>query len=189
MEDLLQFLNGIQPLSPVLVSHLGNILRFREINKKQFLVKAGHVCQHIYFIRKGIVRCYYLKGDAEVCSWFMKEGDVVISIESFYRQLPSYEYVQALEDTEVYYITYNQLQEIYRDFPEFNVTGRVLTQQYHQQWAWQLFAIRMQSAEQRYQWLLENHGELALRVPAKYLASYLDIGEVTLSRLKGRLFQ
>ena len=186
MEELLRYLDFIQPLSPALRAHLQGILRCRELGKKEFLLKAGHVCRNIYFIKSGLLRCFYMKGDAEVCSWFMKEGDVVISIESFYQQSPGYEWLQALEQTEVYYISHTQLYAIYRQFPEFNITGRIITQQYHQHWAWQLFAIRMHSAEERYKWLLEHHGELLLRVPAKYIATYLDVAEVTLSKIKSR---
>ena len=184
MEELLHFLESIQPLSPALREHLSNILQFRVVPRKGFLVKAGHVCRNIYFIREGLVRCYYLRGEEEVCSWFMKERDVMIAIESFYSQLPSYENLQAMEETEVYYITYDQLQHIYREYPEFNVTGRVLTQEYHRHWAWQLYAIRMHSGRQRYQWLQENHGELVLRVPGRYLATYLGLADITLRKIK-----
>ena len=186
MEEVFAFLDSIQPLSPELRAHLGTILQNRLLFKKEYLLKAGHVCRNIYFISKGMLRCYYLKDEAEVCSWFMKEGDVVISIESFYNQSPGYEYLQALEETEVYYISHAQLQHIYQAFPEFNITGRILTQRYHQHWAWQLFAIRMQRADERYQWLMDAHPELLLRVPGKHLASYLDIAEVTLSKLKAK---
>lgn len=186
MEEVLELLHTVHPMSPGLRDHIGTIIRHRVVPKKAFLLKAGHVCRDIYFIRKGILRCYYLKSDMEVCSWFMKENDLVISIESFYGQVPSYEYLQALEETEVWYISYTELQRIYQEYPEFNTTGRILTQKYHQHWARQLFAIRMHTAEERYRWLLDNHPELLLRVPAKYIATYLDIAEITLIKIKGK---
>jgi len=73
----------------------------------------------------------------------MKESDVIISIESLFRQRPSYEWIQALEDTVLYGITFNQLQQIYRTFPEFNFVGRVVLERYYQLWAQQLYALRM----------------------------------------------
>jgi CRP-like cAMP-binding protein len=187
MEELMKFLEAIHPLSPPLRDHLIEILQFRKLEKKAYLLKAGHICRNIYFIKKGILRCYYLKDDFEVCSWFMKENDVVISIESFYHQQPANEYLQALEGCELWYISHAQLQFIYQHYPEFNITGRIVTQHYHQHWSRQLFSIRMQTAEERYKWLLDNHSELLLRVPAKYLATYLDIAEVTLSKIKSKM--
>jgi len=186
MEQLLDFLSSVHPMSTALRSRLTQILQCRQLDKKEYLLKAGQVCRNIYFIQGGLVRCYYLKDEAEVCTWFMKEGDVVISIQSFYTQTPGHEYIQALEPTEAHYISFDQLQQIFIEYPEFNVTGRIVTQIYHQHWAHQLFAIRMQTAQERYQWLMRHHAELIARVPAKYLATYLDIAEVTLSKIRSR---
>jgi CRP/FNR family transcriptional regulator, anaerobic regulatory protein len=186
MESLFHLLNSIQPLSLPLQEVLVQNLRFREIERKTYLLKAGHTCRHICFVEHGLLRCFYRKGDHEVSSWFMREGDVIISIESFYGQKESYEYIKALEDVAVYSITYDELNTIYSAFPEFNFIGRVLTEKYYTLWAQQLYALRMQSAGDRYRWLLDHHPELALRVPAKYLASYLGIDETTLSRIKGK---
>ncbi|MCW3091392.1 MAG: Crp/Fnr family transcriptional regulator [Ferruginibacter sp.] len=186
MEKLFTLLNSINRLSYSLTEHLEAILKTKQLGKKDYLLKAGHICHQICFIETGFVRCFYLSGDSEVCSWFMKEGDVIISIESFFQQKESYESIQALEDCTIYYIEYAELNAIYQNFPEFNFTGRVLTERYYQLWAQQLYALRMKQAPERYNWLIENHRELILRVPAKYLASYLGITEVMLSIIKGR---
>ncbi len=127
MEEVLKYLNSIYPLSDKLIYHFSTIIKPREILKKQYILKAGHTCQHIYYIQKGLLRCFYLKDNTEVCSWFMKEGDVFISVESFLKQKPSYEYIQAIEDSMLYYIDYRDLQYIYRNFSEGNIAGRVLT--------------------------------------------------------------
>jgi CRP/FNR family transcriptional regulator, anaerobic regulatory protein len=63
----------------------------------------------IWFIEKGMLRCFYMLEDKEVSSWFMKEGDVTVSVESFFRQTISYESIQALEDSTVHYITFHTL--------------------------------------------------------------------------------
>ncbi|MBO9565367.1 MAG: Crp/Fnr family transcriptional regulator [Niastella sp.] len=189
MDILLRHLESIHPLSDELREYLLNHVRCREITKRDYLLKAGSVSRHVCFIVSGLLRCFYVKNDsdAEVSSWFMKEGDVVFSIESFYTQTPSYESIQALEDTQVFYISFEELEFIYQQFPEFNFIGRVLTIHYHKLWGEQLYSIRMHTGKQRYEWLLNNHAELLQRVPAKYLASYLDITEISLSRIKGQL--
>ena len=186
MQTVLSVLSAIHPLSEELLLHLQGILRTRTLQKRDFLLRAGHVCRQICFIERGLLRCYYLKDEQEVSSWFMKEGDVVISVESFYRQRSSYESIQALEETEIYYIDYEQLQYIYRHFPEFNFVARVLTENYYCQSEQRLYSMRMQRAQERYDYLVEHHGQLVLRVPAKYLASYLGIAEVTMSKIKAR---
>ena len=186
MKALLTLLASIQPLSRGSQEYLGKVLKHRRILKKEFLLRAGDVSKSVYFITEGLIRAYYFKGPKEVNSWFMKEGDMSLSIESFYDQKPSYESIQALEDCDVYSIDFPELEYMYRTYPEFNVIGRVLTIKYHKLWAQQLYSIRAHNAKARYDWLRENHPDLLLRVPAKYIASYLDVTEVTLSKIKGR---
>ena len=186
MENLLKLLSSIHPLSEELTEYLSKHIKIKELSKKSFLLKAGRICREICFVSKGLLRCFYINGESEVCSWFMKESDIIVSIESFYQQTESYESIQALENCTLYYIDYSELNYIYQHFPEFNFTGRVLTEKYYQLWALQLYALRMKQAPERYHWLMEHHAELILRVPAKYLASYLGITEVMLSIIKGK---
>lgn len=186
MDSLFTLLCSIHPLPEALVTHLTQTLKCKTVFKKQYLLKAGHVSRQICFIEKGLLRCFYEQGETEVCSWFMKEGDVIVSVESFFKQTASYESIQALEDTVVHYINYDELQFIYKNFPEFNYIGRVLTENYYTLSEQRLYSLRMQRSHERYEHLLQYFPELILRVPAKYLASYLGITEVTLSKIKAR---
>jgi CRP-like cAMP-binding protein len=187
MEELLKFLELIHPMSDGLKHHLATILKVKHLPKKSLLLKAGHVCRNIYFIGSGLVRCFYIKDNNEICSWFMKEGDVIASVESFFKQKESYESIQALEDCVLYYVSYSDLQHLYRHFPEFNFIGRVLVEKYYMLSEQRLYSLRMQRSQERYDFLLQNFPELILRVPAKYLASYLGISEVTMSKAKARM--
>ena len=85
MKELLLYLNSIYPLSHGLEDHLTAILRLKELPRKTYLLKAGHVCRNICFIKSGLLRCFYLRDNNEVSSWFMKEGDVIVS-ESFFNR-------------------------------------------------------------------------------------------------------
>jgi CRP-like cAMP-binding protein len=185
MELLFANLEAIYPLSLELKAHLLTTIKYRELPKRTYLLKAGQISREVCFVEKGLLRCFYEKGELEVSAWFMKERDVIFSIESFYSQTPSYESIQALEDTSLFYISFDELEYIYGHFSEFNIIGRKLTTHYHTLWVRQLYNIRMTGAPERYHWLLDNHAELIQRVPAKYLASYLDISETTLSKIKG----
>jgi len=125
-----------------------------------------------------------MKGDIEVCSWFMSEGDIIVSVESFFEQQKSYESIQALEDMVVYYISYQELEHIYRHYTEFNFIGRMLLQKYYKLSEQRLYSMRMQTAVQRYQFLLEHFPEIIKRVSTTDIASYLGITRETLSRIK-----
>ena len=184
MENIIKRLNSLYPLSGELHQHLQGILEPGELKKKGYLLKAGMVCQNIYFIRSGLLRCYYRQGDKEVSSWFVKENESILCIGSFYSQMPGNEFVQALENSEFLSISYVKMQQLFRQFPEFNNIWRLLVQQSQHDTSATLSAIRMRTARERYLWLRQNQPELLLRVPGKFLASYLDIAEVTFRKIR-----
>jgi CRP-like cAMP-binding protein len=186
MTTLLSFLESIRPLPAELQQHLQETVKRKMLSPREFLEKEGEPGQHVYFILKGLLRCYSVRQGAEICSWFMKEGDICLSVTSFFRQENSHENIQALERTELYYISYAELQHIYRKFPEFNFTGRILTEKYYLLSEERLSAMRLRRSPERYAWLLEHYPELLLRVPAKFLASYLGMSEVMLSNIRSR---
>lgn len=117
----------------------------------------------------------------------MKEGDITISVRSFYERSPSLEFIEAVEETTLLYITYDELQDVYLLFPEFNIVGRIVTQKYYVLSEERLFGIRNKRATDRYNFLLKHHPEIILRAPSQHIASYLDIDKATLSRLKSKL--
>ncbi len=187
MEKIFRFFNSFHSLSSELQAQLSVTIKGKSIPKKNFLLKAGHICRQLCFIEKGLLRSYYLKNDLEVCSRFMKEGEVIVSVSSFFRQQPSEECIQALEDCELLYIEYSDLQYICRNFPEFHLFTRLLTEQYYTNSEQLLVALRLQRSHERYAFLMKQFPELIRRVPSKYLASYLGITDVTLSNIKGKI--
>ena len=89
------------------------------------------VSDRLYFIEQGLVCGYYLKESREVTSWFMREGDFIISIVGFFTRRPAREFIELLEDSTVWSIHFDQLQQLYRDFSEFNIVGRQITKTYY----------------------------------------------------------
>ena len=186
MEEIFALISSLCPVSPELAVHLTHTFKEKTYKKNEYLLKEGNTCGKICFIVKGLTRCFYNNGILEVCSWFMKEGDMIVSVESFFQQKPSSESIQAIEDCEVIYITYEELQFMYKNFPEMNYIGRVLTEKYYILSEQRLYSLRMHRAGQRYQHLLENFPELVQRVPVKYIASYLGVAKETLSRNRSK---
>ncbi|HEY2720134.1 MAG TPA: Crp/Fnr family transcriptional regulator [Chitinophagaceae bacterium] len=184
MEQFVSLLNRIHPLSSPLIQFFKEKIKTQNILKRQFLLKPGNVGREIYFIKRGLVRSYYIEGKQEVCSKFMREGDFIVSAPSFFEQKESYEFVQAVEDSQLLYLTYDELQYIYKNFTEFNLIGRILITKAYLLSEQRLFFMRMKQAPTRYKMMVEHFPQLILRLPAKYIASYLGIGEETLSRIR-----
>src|ERR1700754_3263795 len=187
-EDLITYLSSLHPLSlpEALKDRLRKIIKVKTIKKKEHLLSAGEVCRHIYFIKRGILRCYFYNVDnEEVTGWIFGEKKTVVGVMSFYTQNPGFEYIHALEDTEVFYISYEELVAIYLEFPAFCFVALILTIEYLMFWFMKLCNLRRLDAQQRFDQIM-NSDEAGLfnLVPLKYLASYINVSPETLSRLR-----
>lgn len=157
-----------------------------EIPKKTVILQEGQVAKKMHFVEKGCLRGYYLKEGTEVNSWFMKEGDFVISIVSFYTQHPSEELIETLEDCVLWSISYQRLHQLYLQHPGFNQAGRLLTERYYVLSEQRTQSLRKKTADERYRQLITSFPEISKRIPLKYIASYLGITSETLSRLRAK---
>jgi CRP-like cAMP-binding protein len=186
MEEILALLCLIYELSPECLAYLEAVAEPQEVKKGEFLLKPGQINDRLFFIKKGLLRCYYLMNDRELTDWFFWEMDAVVSIDSFYDQVPSKDYIQAIEDTVLFWITAKDLEYAYRTFPEFNYVGRVLTTKYLRIWHQLARRIRYLRTEERYRLVMAEQPEIFLRVPLNVLATYLDMSPETLSRLRSK---
>ena len=55
---MMDFLDSIYPLPAGLREELKGLVKFRKLEKGEYLLRAGEVCRHIYFVGKGLLRCY-----------------------------------------------------------------------------------------------------------------------------------
>src|ERR1700733_8934038 len=186
MKKLIECLETIAPLSSPLRVHLYNILKLTDIQKRKILVRPGQACDRMYFIESGLLRGSRVQDDRESSTWFMKEGDVMTSVVSYYKVMPSTEYVYAMEDSRLYSATKKQLDHIFHAYPEFNFIARVLTEKYYVLDEEKLEMLRMKQADDRYDRFLQLYPGLKERIAAKYIATYLNITLETLSRIKNK---
>jgi CRP/FNR family transcriptional regulator, anaerobic regulatory protein len=187
LETLLQHLNSVKTMDEALRERLINDLEIIEVPKKTVLLRDGEVADYLYVVLTGLLRSYYIKEGVEICSRFMKENHIVVSINSFYVRKPGYEFIESMEDSTLARIHYNTLQKLYKDHDSFNYTARVLTEQYFAQGEQRLYLLRKQKAEERYLFFLENYADLMNRVPLQYIATFLGMNLETLSRIRKKL--
>lgn len=186
MQHLLLNIAHLGHVSEELKAFLTQHVHEVKLPRKEHLLEAGQVASKLYFVESGLVRGYYLHDGKDITTWVMAENDFVISILSFYTRKPSYEYVELLEDSHLWYLSYDKLQEAYRLFPEFNLIGRLLTERYYVMSEYRSYYLRMHSAEERLQLLLHDWPGILARVKHRHVASLLGISSETLSRLLAR---
>lgn len=186
--QVMQLFNSIYPMSETLeksIREQSNIIKF---NKKSHLLELNEINKSIYFILEGCVRTYYLNdGGEEHTSWLLTEGELAISVYSFYSQKKSFEAIEALEDCVTLELSYEALTHLYKNHLEFNYIGRYLTEQYYIRSESKANALRMLSAKERYHELILNKPQILKRVALGYIASYLGITQSTLSRIRSKI--
>jgi len=184
-ENLFGLFNSIYPLSEELKNAIIKNSEVVEISKKVKLLSVGERSNTIYFIVKGAARIYYLnKEGKETNTWFLFENELLISVYSFYTGNPSFEYIETLEHCKLIAVKREKLDDMYLQFIEFNFSGRKLTEFYHMRNEIQANDLRMYSAKERYEHLIERNPQLFQRVSLGHIASYLGISQETLSRIR-----
>jgi CRP-like cAMP-binding protein len=156
--------------------------------KKQFALQHGNVCEHFCFIVRGCLRMYKVddKGIIHILQ-FAIDDYWMYDVASFHKKTPSIFEIDALEDTVVLRISYDDLIDLYIKAPKFDRIFRVLLENhfmYEQERLGQLFSS---SAEERYQSLLQNYPNLVSRLSQVQIAAYLGITPEFLSRIRQRI--
>ncbi|WP_267740299.1 Crp/Fnr family transcriptional regulator [Myroides injenensis] len=165
---------------------LKNNISSLSVKSKAILIEEGKLSDYFYFVKKGILRGWTLYDGKEVTFQFVSEGSFFCGIESFWYDKPSQYTIEALEDTELYILDKKQLKGLIKEnvkllevFNEYMIE-RVLNYQ-------KLLISRIkENPEKRYRHLLKTAPEIIKRVPQHYIASYLGITSVSLSRIRNR---
>jgi CRP-like cAMP-binding protein len=184
LEMLRQYVSGYVALTKDEFAMVADRLVIRNFDKKQLLVKAGEMEEYLNFTVKGLTRMYFYKNKTEVITNIAKEGEIISSSSSFLSSSPSNYYVETLEPSTFLSISRQQLEAAYKESPSIERLGRLMTTYFVlQKEAWELECMRLDTRE-RFLRFVGNNPELLLRVPQKYLASYLNMKPETFSRLK-----
>ena len=82
---IILYLNAIYPLGPSLKNYLVQHIKSCSFLKNQFICEAGEICDRLYFIKKGMVRGYFVSDGIELTTWVDTENEVFTSITGFFR--------------------------------------------------------------------------------------------------------
>ncbi|WP_246012722.1 Crp/Fnr family transcriptional regulator [Albibacterium bauzanense] len=152
--------------------------------KGHILLKADRVEKAVYFIKKGIVRAFAPQAEQDVTFWFGEEGETILSMKSYVANEKGYENVELLEDCELFELKIDMLHKLYNQDIHIANWGRRLAEKELLKIENRVVSTELLSAKKRYDSLLENSPGLIQRVPLKYIASYLSITQVSLSRIR-----
>ncbi len=160
----------------------------KTIKKNEYLVEPGKVCKYVTYINKGSLRAFNITDGKEYALSFFIENDYASEYCSFLTKTPATYFIQALEDTEVIDLHYDDMQKLYREIPILERFGRYIAENLFILLSTRNASLLTESPEERYLKLLQsNQNNLLQRVPQYMIASYLGITPEALSRIRKRL--
>ena len=189
LQQIKDYLDQIAPISESDWVFFTSKLQRRSIGKKEVFLKLNDVENHISFVESGVVRVYIPKDnpEKEITFGFSFENQFISAYDSFLTQEPSAYELQALTETTLLSISYDDLQAIYKTTQIGNLIGRLTAEG--------LFLIKSKreqnllnlTAEERYLKLFKERPELLKVIPLKYISSYIGVTAQALSRIRKRI--
>lgn len=165
----------------------GNLSEIRKFKKKEIILKEGNIENYISYNIQGVVVLVINHNGTEICNSFSIENSYFSSYCSFLTRQPSKCSIIALEETIIERISYDSIQMAYDISTEHQKNGRIIAEQLYIQESNRTISLISESAEQRYISLMKTKPQALQRIPLKYLASYLGITPVSLSRLRNKV--
>ncbi len=158
----------------------------QEVPAKTILLAEGKISRAMFFIEKGCLRTWVNNEGKEITTQFFFEGDSVSSIESFRTNQPSLYSIESIEPCILQTISQKDFQNIIsnssklREELENHLFKRLFQTQ-------QLFYTYLKNnPKKRYEELIGQYPHIVQRVPQHYIASYLGVTSVSLSRIRNR---
>ena len=188
MEELNAFIQSIMAVSKQDLDLLVPIAKTVMVKKKTNLLEQGQICKHIYFVKAGLFRMFYvdLEGN-EVNTRFTSENNFIVDFQSFLTQKPSRYYWQAMADAVLLSFAFTDVQNLYESSGIWQRFGRVIAERVYMQLNERVEMLQFMSPEQRYEHVIRLRPELLNQISQFHLSSYLGIKPESLSRLRKRL--
>jgi CRP-like cAMP-binding protein len=187
---LLTFLTHTRLIDPATAATIAGYFNPVSINQNEFFLKAGRICNEYLFLETGFMRAYTLNTEgAEITTGFYPARRVVFEVASYFQRNASKESIQALTPCTGWVITYEQFQELFHTQPLFREFARSLLVRGLVAMKERMLNMITQTAEERYENLLQQHPELLQQAPLKYIATYLGVTDTSLSRIRKELLK
>lgn len=164
---------------------LAAICRELSFSKGQNIQEIGHTCKTVYFVKKGVVRIYYFKDAIDITESFEFENAFVARAESLFTGKPSRKAIQAIENTILIAIDSDKLFKLFDIHSDLERLFRKIIETSYVHTVNRIESLQFNTAEERYKSLLKDTPDILKRIPLKYIASYLGITQVSLSRIRG----
>lgn len=182
------FIQSFHTLPTDILEELLSKLTLLELPSDSYLVKEGKTCQDIWFVEIGLIRHFKLdeKGKKRN-TWFTAEGTITTEISSLINKTPSKESIQLIEDSVIYKLSYTDISTLLNKHHQFCIWYiKIIEEFYFKQVDRRINELQFLDATERYNELLLHNPSFSQRISLGNIASYLNITQETLSRIRAK---
>lgn len=185
MSQLVSYIKQYINLSEEAEREIKELVFLEKLNKGHELLQEGKTCNRFYFLAEGTIRGYYYFKGKDITHWVYAEGNMVTSWHSFIKQEPAEEYLEVTEASVLESITNEQLNILYKKYPELERFGRLIIEEQIAIIDQFYKGFYFLSAKEKYQALIAVFPSVIQRANLGHIASMLGISQETLSRIRG----
>jgi CRP-like cAMP-binding protein len=163
-----------------------------EVPARTVLLHEGEISKRAFIIEKGCLRVWFNNDGADTTFQFFFENGNVSSVESFRKQVPSLFTIESVEACVLHYVFKEDLDKIFGELLEVEETrNQFLEVLFERQLHYMKHCLSFikDSPADRYLALVNENPHIVQRVPQHYIASYLGITPVSLSRIRNRILK
>ena len=161
--------------------------KIKQFPAKTILLEAGDVATNIFIVKSGCIRSWYNADGDDITLQFFMPGQPVASFESLVNLTPSEYSIETLLPAEIVVVNGRDFKNWFESHPEYHLQGIHFAMERLSSYQ-KLFLSRIKDTPQeRYELLLKEHPEIITQIPQHYIASYLGITPVSLSRIRSRI--
>ena len=186
---LLHFRNLFPQLNPFWDKYLEYQKRM-EVPAKTVLLEEGKISGNYIFIEQGCIRTFFYNNGNDKTVQFFFENEGLTSFDSFVNNTPSAFTIETIEPSVVYLLPKQYVSQLMDELsrePDFLQMILQVSARRQTHYINEFVSFIRDTPEERYQNLLTERPHIVQRVPQHYIASYLGVSPVHLSRIKGKL--
>ncbi len=173
-------------------SQLQEMGKIRQLKKNEYLLKAGEVCRHGYFINSGsLIKTFPNQNGKEIVqAFYIDEVYAFVSeVSSYYSKKPSFFQIKAIEKCEIIEYSDSQLEYLTNNYQEFAIFFHKITARSFQN-LYMFSAMRLSlNAEDFLLFLFDQHPIYMQRIPDKYIAQFMGVSKEWLCKLKRKVLK
>lgn len=167
-------------------------LKIKKLKKNQYFAETGKTCKELGFIVRGAVRfCNVIDGN-EITGYFCFENNFVTALKSYLNEEPCLYDIKTLEETLFVTISKKDIEFMFghpllsRKIERF---GRLISEKFNILFEDRIKSFVVKTPEERYLDLLQSGKHIINRIPVQYIAQFIGITPVSLSRIRKRILE